>query len=59
MPGWGEAAQDRLRSSSMLVVGAGGLGVPVLQYLAAAGVGHIGIADGDGGAQQYPPTAIV
>ncbi|HPE98036.1 MAG TPA: HesA/MoeB/ThiF family protein [Chitinophagales bacterium] len=47
LPGWGEAAQARLKSSSVLVVGAGGLGVPVLQYLAAAGVGHIGIADGD------------
>ena len=31
----------------MLVVGIGGLGSPIVQYLAAAGVGHLGMADGD------------
>lgn len=47
LPEIGRAGQERLRKSSVLVVGAGGLGSPVLQYLAAAGVGRIGIADGD------------
>jgi molybdopterin/thiamine biosynthesis adenylyltransferase/molybdopterin synthase catalytic subunit/rhodanese-related sulfurtransferase len=47
LPEVGAEGQSRLQAASVLVVGAGGLGVPVLQYLAAAGVGHIGIVDGD------------
>jgi adenylyltransferase/sulfurtransferase len=47
LPEVGEAGQQRLRDGAVLVIGAGGLGVPVLQYLAAAGVGRIGIVDGD------------
>ena len=43
----GEAGQRKLLKSKVLVVGAGGLGSPALLYLAAAGVGTIGIADGD------------
>jgi adenylyltransferase/sulfurtransferase len=43
----GPDGQAALLDSSVLVVGAGGLGAPVLQYLAAAGVGHLGIADDD------------
>lgn len=45
--GFGEEAQARLRNARVLVVGAGGLGCPALLYLAACGVGHIGIVDGD------------
>ncbi len=47
LPGFGEIAQNKLRESSVLVVGAGGLGCPALQYLSLAGVGTIGIIDGD------------
>jgi adenylyltransferase/sulfurtransferase len=47
LPGFGVSAQEKLRSAKVLVVGAGGLGCPVLQYLAAAGVGHLGIMDED------------
>ena len=47
LPEVGAAGQARLAAASVLVVGAGGLGVPVLQYLAGSGVGRLGIVDGD------------
>ncbi|GAB2461543.1 molybdenum cofactor biosynthesis protein MoeB [Hymenobacter qilianensis] len=47
LPEIGEEGQARLLGARVLVVGAGGLGCPVLQYLAAAGVGTLGIADSD------------
>lgn len=47
IPGFGEAAQLKLKQAKVLVVGAGGLGSPLLLYLAAAGVGTIGIVDDD------------
>lgn len=47
LEGIGLEGQQRLLDAKVLVVGAGGLGSPVLQYLAAAGVGNIGIIDGD------------
>lgn len=47
LPGFGVEKQELLKSSSVLIVGAGGLGCPVLLYLAAAGVGKIGIVDHD------------
>ena len=47
LPQVGELGQRRLRNARVCVLGAGGLGAPVLQYLAAAGVGHLGIVDDD------------
>lgn len=47
LPQIGELGQRRLRNARVGVVGAGGLGAPVLQYLAAAGVGRLGIVDFD------------
>lgn len=43
----GPAGQTKLANSRVLIVGAGGLGSPVLQYLAGAGVGHLGVVDSD------------
>ncbi|MCB0655290.1 MAG: ThiF family adenylyltransferase [Saprospiraceae bacterium] len=47
LPEIGQEGQDKLAQARVLVVGAGGLGVPNLQYLAASGIGHLGIIDGD------------
>ncbi len=47
LPEIGLEGQEKLRSASVLVVGAGGLGCPALLYLIAAGIGKIGIVDGD------------
>ena len=47
LPECGKSGQEKLKSSSVLVVGSGGLGSPVLLYLAAAGVGRIGLVDFD------------
>jgi molybdopterin-synthase adenylyltransferase len=47
MDDWSGAAQERLRSARAMVVGAGALGSPVCTYLVAAGVGVLGVVDGD------------
>jgi len=47
LPEIGTAGQQKLAASSVLVVGAGGLGSPAALYLAAAGIGHIGLVDHD------------
>ena len=47
LPEIGMKGQERLKSARVLVVGAGGLGCPALQYLGAAGIGTIGIIDFD------------
>jgi adenylyltransferase/sulfurtransferase len=47
LPGIGEEGQKRLKKARVLVVGCGGLGSPVLQYLAAAGTGCLSLVDGD------------
>ena len=47
LPEIGGAGQQKLKAARVLVIGAGGLGAPILQYLAAAGVGTLGIADDD------------
>ena len=47
IPDVGMAGQKRLKNAKVLVIGAGGLGTPALLYLAAAGVGTLGIAEFD------------
>jgi molybdopterin/thiamine biosynthesis adenylyltransferase/rhodanese-related sulfurtransferase len=47
LPEVGRTGQRKLKAARVLVVGAGGLGSPVLMYLVAAGVGHVGVVDAD------------
>jgi len=47
LPEIGGAGQAKIQKTKVLVIGAGGLGTPIIQYLAAAGVGTIGIVDDD------------
>jgi sulfur-carrier protein adenylyltransferase/sulfurtransferase len=46
IPEFGEESQRKLKQSKILVIGAGGLGCPVLEYLSAAGIGMLGLIDG-------------
>lgn len=47
LPEIGDAGQEKLKKAKVLVIGAGGLGCPILQYIATAGIGTIGIVDFD------------
>lgn len=47
LPGFGPTSQQKLQDSSVLIIGAGGLGCPAMLYLSAAGIGKIGVVDGD------------
>jgi len=47
IPGIGIEGQQRIEAAKVLIVGAGGLGTPLASYLAAGGIGNIGIIDGD------------
>lgn len=47
LPEIGADGQEKIKNAKVLVIGAGGLGCPVLQYITAAGIGEIGIVDND------------
>jgi molybdopterin/thiamine biosynthesis adenylyltransferase len=47
LPGVGLSGQEKLKRAAVLIVGAGGLGCPVLQYLSAAGIGRLGLVEFD------------
>ncbi len=47
LEGWGESTQNKLSQKTVFVAGAGGLGAPVIHYLAAAGIGKLRICDSD------------
>src|SRR6187431_2565202 len=47
LPEIGDEGQEKLKKAKVLVIGAGGLGCPILQYISTAGVGTIGIVDFD------------
>ena len=47
LPQFGEDGQEKLTDASVLIIGAGGLGTPIMFDLASAGVGTIGLADND------------
>ena len=47
IPGFGKSAQLGVSNAKVLIIGAGGIGAPAAYYLAAAGVGRLGIVDGD------------
>ena len=55
IPEFNIEGQRKLKAAKVLVVGAGGLGAPLLQYLAAAGVGTLGIVDLDAVEESWHP----
>ncbi len=59
LPEWGESGQQKLKEARVLVVGAGGLGAPLLLYLAAAGIGRVGVIDADRVALSNLPRQVL